>query len=274
MEIETAILHRVCARYGLCYAAMTGELRWSGHEDPYSVIGAVPSGEIRALSVVPMGQFGNCVYQLIHAIMVARQIDCKEIQLLEFGEDWPLPPAAPINGIRFIDPDRPPSAAAAAPPGAQGLLLSLIVPGTVSAGAAPRLRARVDQRVSSSRSFIRCSPRLIAPDLTWWCCISAPAISSIRFRMPTTCSRRPVSISRPSIMCWPIVGAILGQADLGGPPQSRDRRWSRVSADRAQHSVGIPEQKLAGGFRRPCWAPPTWSSSFSTFCRSRRHAVG
>ena len=106
MEIETAILERVCARYGLSRAAMTGEERWSGHEDPYRVIGGVPSGEIRALSVTPMGQFGNCVYQLIHAIMVARQIDCKEIQMLDFGEDWPFPPNDAINGIRFIDPVR------------------------------------------------------------------------------------------------------------------------------------------------------------------------
>ena len=94
-----------CSRYGLDYEAIAHD-----RESPYFIIGNLTdqfNGKVSALRVRDYGQFGNQFYQLVNAMLLARQLGCDEIQMNQFAggpETYPVV-AEGINIVLTADAD-------------------------------------------------------------------------------------------------------------------------------------------------------------------------
>jgi hypothetical protein len=96
------------ARYGCSEAELRG--------DGYRIEGADAGfdGRVSRLRVTEYGRFGNIVYQILNAALVARRIGCTEIEIFPFA-CGPAFAKAEIGGLRFIRQPPDPAAAASGP---------------------------------------------------------------------------------------------------------------------------------------------------------------
>lgn len=71
--------------------------------DPYAIAHARPgfSGRVEAIRITENGRFGNIFYQLLHAIILARQLGCRTILAFPFA-GGPDAPAIAVEELRIV----------------------------------------------------------------------------------------------------------------------------------------------------------------------------
>jgi hypothetical protein len=91
MNLRDPALSLFADYYGFDYERLAGNDRYHIENAPFGYV-----GEVEAIRIVRQGRFGNIFYQLLHAVLVARQIGCRTIQIFPF-------PGCPQN--RFVQID-------------------------------------------------------------------------------------------------------------------------------------------------------------------------
>jgi len=93
---EPSDLDRFAEYYGFRHDLLAGA-------DPYAIVHAQPgfSGRVEAIRITENGRFGNIVYQLLHAIILARQLGCRTILAFPFA-GGPDQPAIAVEELRIV----------------------------------------------------------------------------------------------------------------------------------------------------------------------------
>ncbi len=79
---DPASLRLVCARYGWNFDEISGLAPDKPSRETYIVPGPAPDGRLQALRVAPYGRLGNYILQILHALLMARQIGVAEVQIM------------------------------------------------------------------------------------------------------------------------------------------------------------------------------------------------
>ncbi len=96
MNLRDPALSLFADYYGFDYERLAGDDRYHIENPSGDYIGVV-----EAIRIVRQGRFGNIFYQLLHAIMIARQIGCHTVRIFPFP-GCPQTPFVQIDDLRII----------------------------------------------------------------------------------------------------------------------------------------------------------------------------